>query len=153
MEKLRKVPLRGQSRRKTTLHVDFDFDFRLIGLVSPVRDYRIAWLLNRELKIELERKEDLEIEGGKNLGRNWFSRFEWENMLDKSRFCLISNRFSGEYLIPERKSVDYFLLVYGTWYEKGLSDLLNSIKPIPDIQTTITIDPRDLRSRLNLILE
>ena len=150
MIKLRKSGRSGP--RRTTLRVELDLDFSLAAIVCPLRDYRMAWQLNQNFRMQLRRIEDMEVEG-RRVGLSWFSRYCCESALDKSRIWLISNRSGGEYLIPERRNIDYFLLVRGGWYENRLPDLLSSVRLIPSVQTVFTEDPNALRSRANLIQE
>lgn len=48
--------------KKAKLHVEPTFDFELLGIVSPIRDYRMAWLVNKELDLNLVKADDLELE-------------------------------------------------------------------------------------------
>ena len=47
--------------KKKKLVVDYEIDFDLFGLISTVKDYKLAWLLNKHLSIHLTREEDLSI--------------------------------------------------------------------------------------------
>lgn len=40
---------------KFQLQIDYDFDFRLIGISCHARDYRLCWALNNHLEIQLEK--------------------------------------------------------------------------------------------------
>ncbi len=120
------------------------------GIVSSLRDYRLAWLFNRHLDWNLGRTEDLTPNAPEGGG---FARFTGECPVDKSSFCLISNRFSGAYLLPEQKSFDYFLLVQGGWYEEHFALLLDRIRPLPDVLTVFHVQPPKVKQRLNVLLE
>ena len=48
--------------KKAKLLVEPTFDFELLGIVSPIRDYRMAWLVNKELELNLVKADDLELE-------------------------------------------------------------------------------------------
>lgn len=123
------------------------------GITTPLRDYRMAWLLNKHLKLGLHRVEDVTgatLPGGEAAS---FSRFDGNDALDKSAFSLISNRFSGNYLLPPEKAFDYFLLVQGGWHAEHFSDLLNDIRPLPNVQTVFHLQPPSVKQRLNLLLE
>jgi hypothetical protein len=112
----------------------------------------MAWSLNQQLSTSFSRIEDVK-QKGQQLGEIAFSRYVFEDELNKARFYLISNRFSGEYLIPEQKSVDFLLMIRGTWFQNRSDELLSYIRPIPEIQTAFSIQPDRLKSRANLIWE
>ena len=39
------------------LDVEFEYDFQLIGICCPAKDYKMAWELNRSLSIALKRDQ------------------------------------------------------------------------------------------------
>ncbi|MBI1193317.1 MAG: IPExxxVDY family protein [Bacteroidetes bacterium] len=143
----------GEKIRKNTLHVGLETDFLLGGIATPLRDYRMAWSLNRYLGIDLERIEDVELSPGHLPENGGFSRFRAIEEMDKATIYLISNRFSGKLLLPGQRNADYLLLVYGSWYADKFPDLLASIRPLPNIQTVFPIEPQTVSRRLNLLFE
>ncbi|WP_370539754.1 IPExxxVDY family protein [Algoriphagus sp. Y33] len=48
--------------KKAKLLIEHTYDFELLGLVSPVKDYKMAWLINRELDLNLIKYDDLLLE-------------------------------------------------------------------------------------------
>ena len=48
--------------KKAKLFIEPTFDFELLGLVSPVKDYKMAWVINREMDLNLAKAKDLELE-------------------------------------------------------------------------------------------
>ena len=48
--------------KKAKLQIEPTFDFELLGIVSPIREYRMAWLVNQELELNLVKVDDLELE-------------------------------------------------------------------------------------------
>lgn len=146
------TPSPAPSRKR--LHTAAPESGALAGVVCSLRGYRLAWLLNRHLDWNLSRVAEVMpfAQDGKAEG-NGFARFTGECPIDKSSFCLISNRFAGAYLMPEQKSFDYFLLVQGGWYEEHFALLLDRIRPLPNVLTVFHVQPPKVKQRLNVLLE
>ena len=58
--------------KKSKLIIDYTFDFELIGLISIVKGYKLAWELNHILQINLVKQPDLVV-GFKNNEEKSFS--------------------------------------------------------------------------------
>ena len=66
----------------------YDDTYKLIAIHCRLEDYRLAYLLNKNLGLNLKRKaEDLDFKYLKSS----YSIFEWENALEYIRWNLISN--------------------------------------------------------------
>ena len=69
------------------LVMDYEYDFDLYGIVAPIKEYKLAWLLNNEFGWNLSKSKDIEVDflnNGKLVISN-FSQEKWENHL-LSRF-------------------------------------------------------------------
>lgn len=146
--------------------LEFEHDYKLIGIHSSLEDYRMAYFLNQSLEIQLKRyPEDLDFESQKG----HFSVYEYTNRKNNIDAYLISNKFLQIndtnansdslfpqesrfiYLIPEKKQVDYFLKIQGLNMEEFLQQTVEKINKTFQVITAYLIDPYDLRSRDHLI--
>ena len=149
-----------------SIDFEYDHDYALIGIHSVLEDYRMAFFLNDQLQIRLERfHEDLDFSSG-NCS---FPLFTFEDESAFTSWSLIANKFAFvdhvdgngsnlfpeetkiSYLIPEKKNVDYFIKIAGLTEDQELVDILDKINKIQKIMTAYAIDPLDLRSKDNLI--
>ncbi len=116
----------------------------------------MAWELNRTLDLDLKRIEDLALLPGRILkqdaDQSGFPRYKVLIEMDKASFYLISNRDRGSILLKKHRLADYVLLIIGSWYADKFPQLLDSIKLIPEVQTTFPIEPKNIASRLNYFL-
>jgi len=136
--------------RKTKLVVDFELNTNVIGLVTTLKDYKLAWNLNQVFKINLVKQPRLVIEfiKGENLS---VVNFIYQTEVQQTR--LIKNRGledSAGYLIPELTKFDYFLMINGgdSVIPESLVEGLHSIKEIEYFQK---IDVAQLKSKDNFI--
>ncbi len=145
---------------------EFDHDYTLIGIHSILEDYRMAYFLNKNLKVHLKRfKEDLDFPS-KNCS---FPFYAYEDKITFTSWSLIANKhtfidhvkvinnnlFEEEtktsFLISEKKKVDYFIKINGNINENDLQNILHIINNTPKVITSYTINPYDLKSRDYLI--
>ncbi len=139
--------------KKSKLLVDYEYDFELFGISSPVRDYKLAWVLNQALKIHIVKVEDLEIEYY-NQDNIITSHFLYEAEYAKLR--LVKNKSYGEekkpLLVPELPNFDYFLLIHDQSQVFDVPEMLARLKKLVLIQYIQPIDIEKLKSKENLIL-
>lgn len=135
---------------KKILRVNYDFDFTLIGIITPMRAYRLCWFLNNQLKMSLEREEDLTLKNEQE-EEVFFPRYYFYIEESETDFYLLGNKGTEGYLIPEQKEIDFFMLIYNLPERDGGSAFVKKIKPIQEVQSAFLLDPNKLRSRENLL--
>ncbi|MFT5242199.1 MAG: hypothetical protein ACJA1H_000414 [Glaciecola sp.] len=149
----------------------YDASFSLIAIHCRLEDYRLAYLLNKHLELNLRRKEhDLDY----NYFDASFAIFEWENEKIDSVWNLVSNickkeepalQSSGSLfdnqstvtrtvnLLPELKTVDYLIKVSNEDRHFNEKLILNIIQTIPQVITTYSVDIEQLKSKEHLIFD
>jgi len=80
-------------------------DFNVLAINSHAKGYKLCWNINNELQLNFEKVEDQLIEK-----EMMFSRYFCETTKG-DEYNIISNRSKKGYLIPNQKSVNYFLIV------------------------------------------
>ncbi|SHI97145.1 IPExxxVDY family protein [Aquimarina spongiae] len=151
-----------------------DDEYELIAIHCSLASYRLAFLLNKHLGLQLFRKEeDVNFEYD-NLVAS-FPIYQYEDHFKYNTYHLFANQFRTnivsqnpantglfetaeetyvtKYLIPELKNVDYFLKIETeatTFLSKPmLSDMLG----ISQIVTAYPVEHKELKSKNNLIFE
>ncbi|MFC0603556.1 IPExxxVDY family protein [Winogradskyella pulchriflava] len=146
----------------------YDDTYKLIAIHCRLEDYRLAYLLNQNLGLNLERKsEDLDFEYLKSS----YSIFEWNNEAQYVTWNLISNVCKKEEdslystglfqtnekvlktfnLVPEYKKVDYFIKISDEIQNVNEKLILNKLQNIPQIITSYTVEPSQIKSKDHLI--
>jgi hypothetical protein len=152
---------------------DFEEDsYTLIAIHCSTEDYRLAYLLNRNLNLKLARKhKDLDY----NYMEASFSIYEWNDKKNFVTWNLVSNsskkeveqmasagslfsnhqgkRTISKRLIPERKKVDYFVKISSESHIKSPKIILSKINAIAEVITAYILDANQLKSKNNLIFE
>lgn len=140
--------------KKRKLEAEFDYDFSLFGIISAIKGYKLAWLLNSKLDLQLDKSEDIEIEFLKS------QNLIISNYLYKTEHCsfrLLKNKSvdqlveNSAFLVPEMNRFDYLIILNG--FEDAFSNqaLKEKISTIPGIQFVQLFSVESLKSKENLI--
>jgi len=149
----------------------YDASFSLLAVHCRLEDYRLAYLFNKHLGLNLERKpQDLDY----NYFAASFSIYEWENTKFDTVWNLVSNickkeeaalQSSGSLfespttetrtfnLLPELKTVDYLLKVSNEHRNFNEKHILSKIQSIPQVITTYTVNIDQIKSKDHLIFD
>jgi hypothetical protein len=134
---------------KIVLSLEEDYDFDLVGISCHSKDYRLCWELNNTLGIDLTRTEDLTITKKEVAGN--YSFYEYDDEENHLSYYLMANKCSNGYLIPEKKTTDFFILIKGIFDENYILKILSKINSISLILTSFQLDPNSLKSKQNLL--
>ena len=136
------------------LSVDYDYDFEVIGLITSLKGYKLAWSINNELKIDLRKEEDVTIDflkEGKLVIINYNFKTEYSNFrLIKNKSCEFVN-IASPYLIPELKEYDYFIQVQDENSFLSTPSIKEKLNNINGIEYIKIIETENLKSKDNLI--
>ena len=139
---------------KNRLEVSYDFQFDLIAVNTNVKEYKLAWAVNKELGLSLSKEENISIDfsKGKSLSiSNYSCKTEYQT------FRLLKNKAENQgeqfnaFLIPELKNFDYFLMVADDSMTFQINPFISTIKEIPFVLFAVSVDTSALKSRDNLI--
>ncbi len=139
---------------KNRLIVDYQYDFEIYGIISPAKEYRLAWLLNNHLKIHLVKNEDI-VHNFVNREDLRISNYIYET--ENMTFRLLKNKSENktddklDFLIPELHKFDFFIMKNGLLDGKADSGFLSAIKQIPGIHYITGFDIEKIKSKENLI--
>ena len=87
-------------------------DFEFIGICTAQNDYRLAWQLNTQLDIFLEKSDDfIEIPIKKTNELTQFNFYFYKDLQNLISYFLIRNKQDGRLLLSEKPSIDYFLVM------------------------------------------
>lgn len=137
---------------KRTLSYELAYDFSLIGISTGLRSYRVAWWINRTLDIQLMRVEPLELLLPKTEVVAWFTRYEYLIPELESSLYLLSNAGTQGFLVPEYKTLDYFLLFDQETAAILTPDLVRTMRTIKLFQAVVPVDvDQKLRSKQHLV--
>ena len=139
---------------KNRLKVSYDFDFHLVALSTSLKAYKLAWMLNRDLQINLSKADNISIDfsRGKSLSiSNYISKTEYQTVR------LLRNRSEDfdskpdNCLLPEFKKFEYLLMVSDDSVTFDINAFIYKIEQIPFVDFLLLVDTATLKSKDNLI--
>ena len=145
-------------------HLEIEEDFKLIGIHSQLEAYKLAFNLNKSLKISLK-AFDYKIKIDKT--EFVFEMFKHLSEVYNTKIYLFSNKSFGNikpleinlfenidsklYLIDEKKNIDFFLKIEGGNF--NYNSLISKINEVTLVQACYLVNLKSQKSKYNLIFE
>ena len=126
-------------KTRFTLECDEEFDFAVLAINSHIKAYKLCWNINSSMQLNFEKIKDHNIK--KDL---WFSRYTYISD-DGVEYDLLANRSKKGYLVPNQKSINYFLVVKNDYWEQEKPEFMNKLRNIPDVLLAFEIDIANLK--------
>lgn len=132
--------------------IESSFDFILIAIICSFKDYRLCFELNNRFNLMLEKQNDFQLPAQKNGTVHCFSFFKSSGE-DEIEYFILGNKGNTGYLIPEKSGLDYFLLIKNASSDFDLPDFLKQMRTIEIINGAVELEPAQLKSAQNLIVD
>ena len=126
-------------KTRFTLDCAEEFDFAVLAINSHIKAYKLCWNINSSMQLNFEKKNDHNIK--EDL---WFSRYTYISD-DGVEYDLLANRSKKGYLVPNQKSINYFLVVKNDYWEQEKTDFMSKLRNIPDVLLAFEIDTANLK--------
>ncbi|MBS4057138.1 MAG: IPExxxVDY family protein [Bacteroidetes bacterium] len=124
--------------KKNVIKVDPFDDLIVICISSTGKDYALAWHINDKLGLELSRRDDLLK--ADTFGDLSFSFYYFDEGENQNIFNLIANNSEGNLLLSLPLRTDYFLIIRNRINEARLTQILNTLRSIPQVQLAYQLD-------------
>ncbi len=138
--------------KKLSFNIDFSSEYSFIGIACQLKDYRLAFFLNKQLNLNLKRISDF-VQGSADKEEISYSLFNYHNPETKNNFCLISNHNSEAKLIAALKNIDYFLLIENDIPDASKKELIANIRKIPNVMAAYDIELSKIKNISNLLAD
>lgn len=127
-------------------------DFCLLGLLSDEPDYRLCWLLNQALEIDLQKEEELILYHPRLKLEQSFSLFSWIDEDAYWTYRIIRNRSGQGYFLEEVRNIDYLLHLQGEISTERLRRLISSINEVRQVRMCVPVDLQKIRNKERLMI-
>ncbi|MCH7402954.1 IPExxxVDY family protein [Belliella kenyensis] len=139
--------------KKTKLLVDNIYDFELLGFIAPLKDYKMAWVINNCLDMNLVKSKDFELQflddTAMIISQYMIEKEHGYVQLLKNRS--VNQNVNVRYLIPELKIMDYFLLIQDYTEELDINLYIERLSKSNLIQNVVKLDVNKIKSKENLL--
>ena len=109
----------------------------------------LCFKINKALRFNFYKIDELIVES--NSASLYFSTYYYQLPESDITFYLLANKGDHGYLIPEMRTVDYFILIRNYISEEEIEELIEGINKLPEVLAAIEVDPKRLKSKENLI--
>ncbi len=131
---------------------DFFEDTRLLGIMSPVKDYQFCWYLNSSMGLDFRINNDIEIQLTKKNRNYFFSVYEFCEPTGSLEHYVYNNQFDGEYLLPEFKHLDFLWLMKGDEVtDESLQQMILSIRTLSNVQLVVELTNEKIKNKEHLV--
>ena len=131
---------------------EFFQDTRLLGIVAPMKDYQLCWLLNQLFRFKFRMNNEIEIQLSKRQRQYFFPVYQYNEPNTSMVHYIYNNQHDGEYLLPEFKHLDFLWLLKGDIVGKdSVNDMIESIKDINGVQLIIELTNEKIKNKGHLI--
>ena len=119
-----------------TVHIIDDeirLDMTVLAVNSHVKGYNLCWHINKKLCTNFIKTEILIGENKENL-----SAFEVEH--ENKKITLVNNRSKKGVLVPEKKNVDFFIIVEPEIKNAAKEEFISKLREISKILLIFEVD-------------
>lgn len=135
-------------RKSHILQENIPDQIRLVAIASHEPDYRISWLVNSALNIQLRKVPDHVIMHPGTQTSLFFSCFTFSDPDQYLEYHLVGNHSESGYLLSKYKNIDYFLHISGETgddFYKNLIVLLRNTQGVIAAFELVLTEPRFIR--------
>ncbi len=126
--------------KKLKLDIGYTPEFRLTGIFSTQKNYRLCWLLNNHLKTDLRWLKDFPYVPYKQEKESLFPLFYHASESLRTRYLLLANKSPDGLLLPSPKTLDYLFLSWHPDTHEDLQGLQSKIRRVPGVQAAYLLD-------------
>ena len=132
--------------KKNKLNVAPFDDIIILGIVTGMADYQLAWNLNKALKIDLAKYKDISSNG-----KDFFSFYLYNAGENANVFNLVALSNKERKWISFSPQADYLFIIRNYINDERLQQIFTKIKSIPRVQHAYIID-LDYNTKIDSIL-
>lgn len=140
--------------KKNRLAAVYDFDFELIGIVSTVKEYKLAWNLNQLNLFHLVKADDIKIEFTDH------RQILISNLIHEDDYSLVhllknklisTNSGVNQYLIQELSRFDFLLKVRNLTEDRWAEKIYEQIRELRIADYVTKIELERIKQKENLL--
>ena len=135
--------------KKQLFQIDYFEGYHLLAIVTHLKDYTLAFFLNRDTRSRFAKYEDLCVGDDK---KDCYSLYRYHRKEDHITFYLISNANEVQKLIPSKKEIDYFLLIKDAVGNGIAGEMAGQIRNIKNVVAVFKMDMSIIKN-MELLLE
>jgi len=125
-------------------------DFDLVGISSREKEFRMAWLLNRELDWQLELSQPIQLINGNQKSEH--DMYVYESEINHFVIRLLTNRSVNGVLLPEFGHMEFLLKIEGVEQEQ-IQEWIKRIRGMQDVLGVFFLSNESIKNVEHLIFD
>ena len=134
----------------------YDINYDLFGIVSNIKEYKLAWILNKIFSIDLIKFDDLIItkynQKTFQVSNYFYETDEFIIRVLKNRLLNRENDNNEKFLINKLSKFDYLFQLYNSSNEFNKRDIINKLNAENSIQFANFVDINLIKEKDLLLL-
>lgn len=130
------------------LNIKPDFEFILIGIATSEPIYRISWLINELINIQLKETQSIKVYNNQRQIVQEFSKFSFFSE-DEIYFHFLQNKSEQGLLIEEQKQVDYWVKTNDLSIMPD--EIISKFNTLKNVNLAFEVKPGSLKSKTRLL--
>lgn len=130
--------------KKIALKLGYEPPFSVFSIFSTQKDYRLAWLLNKNLGLELERINDYTHRFSETKTIN-FPLFSFDYQQLRTLMFLLRNKSSEGSIIADNPAPDFLLLLMNASEYFCQKEFIKNLLKIKQIQAAVCLNENGLK--------
>jgi hypothetical protein len=127
--------------------------FDVIGICTAQTDFRLAWQLNSKFEIKLQKAEKtLEIPNKKSGDLELFDYYYFQDPEDLISYYLIKNKQNARFVLTEKQSIDYALVLHENHLVDG-HELVDNLRDTDGIIAAFYFNSSEFSNESYLIFD
>ena len=121
-------------KKRYILEYEPELDFSVLAINSHAKAYKLCWNINKRLNVCFEKLKDQTVNTKINFSR-YFGVTE-----DGVEYNILSNRSKTGYLIPDQKSINYFLITKNRNWRVEKRQIINKLRQNKEVLLVFEFD-------------
>lgn len=139
--------------KKRKLVLEYAPDFKAFGLFTALKGYRLCWLLNKDMGLNLKRVPEFMFAPHKATQAVSFPVFFYSNPALLLQYYLLMNKTSEGVLLEQPKNMDFLLLVRNPVDRGHVDEVVKYIKQTPNVQAVVPFDENLSKRVMNVFYD
>lgn len=103
------------------------FDFYVIGISSPEKDYRFCWALSQYSGMHFSRVDDIVVQDHQQKEISRHPYFEYVDDASFKTYHLLGNKTASAKFFPELDTADYIMILRGDFDAAAIAEILQKL--------------------------
>ncbi len=126
--------------KKHILYLEYEHTYKAIGIFSALKDYRLCWMLNNHLGIDLKRMPDFYMPPDNTGKTACYPVYQHEQDNLFLNILLVANKSEDGLLFKTPKNLDFLLLLKSPDDLFNITTTISTINKIPQVLAAVLLN-------------